>query len=64
MRDLTIGKNHSIGEYVLLGIQPKEPSDKLQIGNNATIRSHTVIYGGSKIGHNLQTGFKGFSQSL
>ena len=56
MRNVALGKNSSLGEYVLLGIQPKHPVGKLSIGDNATIRSHTVIYGGTKIGDNFQTG--------
>ena len=51
-----IGKNAKIGEYVLLGVKPRKPTNKLIIGDNAIIRSHTVIYAGSKIGNNFQTG--------
>ncbi len=51
-----MGKNAKIGKYALLGIQPKKPTGKLIIGDNAIIRSHTVIYAGNKIGNNFQTG--------
>ncbi len=51
-----IGKNAKIGEYVLLGVQPKKATEKLIIGDNAVIRSHTVIYAGNRIGDNFQTG--------
>ncbi|MCD6171912.1 MAG: hypothetical protein J7J36_05850 [Thermoplasmata archaeon] len=51
-----IGKNAKIGEYVLLGVEPRKPTTKLIIGDNAIIRSHTVIYAGNKIGNNFQTG--------
>lgn len=51
-----IGKNAKIGEYVLLGVEPKKPTGKLIIGKNAVIRSHSVIYAGNKIGDDFQTG--------
>jgi acetyltransferase-like isoleucine patch superfamily enzyme len=54
---IIIGTNPVIGEYVLLGVCPKGKTlDKLIIGDNATIRSHSVIYAGTRIGHNFQTG--------
>ncbi len=56
MKNVIIGNNARIGEYVLLGVEPRKPTRKLQIGNNAVIRSHTVIYAGNKIGDNFQTG--------
>ena len=51
-------KNANIGEYVVLGVVPtkiKEATETI-IGDNAVIRSHTVIYTGNKIGRNFQTG--------
>ena len=56
MRNVSLGKNAVIGEYVELGVQPKHPTADLTIGDQATIRSHTVIYAGNKIGNNFQTG--------
>ena len=56
MDKFEIGENAKIGEYVLLGVEPRKPAEKLVIGNNAVIRSHTVIYAGNKIGDNFQTG--------
>lgn len=56
MRKIKIGKNAKIGEYVLLGVEPRKPTGELQIGDNAVIRSHTIIYAGNKIGDNFQTG--------
>jgi acetyltransferase-like isoleucine patch superfamily enzyme len=52
-----VGSNPEIGEYVLTGVRPSgvEPG-KLVIGDNAVIRSHTVIYTGNSIGDNLRTG--------
>jgi acetyltransferase-like isoleucine patch superfamily enzyme len=49
-----IGANPTIGLFVTIGV---EYNDILTIiGDNAHIRSHSVIYGGSKIGSNFQTG--------
>lgn len=56
MAKIKIGENAKIGEYVLLGVEPRKPTTELVIGNNAVIRSHTVIYAGNKIGDNFQTG--------
>ncbi len=57
--NVTIGKNANIGEYVVIG-EPPRGSEAGQlptyIGDNAIIRSHTVIYAGNKIGNNFQTG--------
>jgi len=51
-----VGKNATIGEYVLLGVQPRKSTEELIVGDNATIRSHTVIYAGNVIGDDFQTG--------
>ena len=51
-----LGRNPTIGEYVLLGVAPEKRVGKLIIGDNAIIRSHSVLYAGSKIGDNLRTG--------
>jgi len=48
-----IGKDAEIGDYVLIG---HGEGEKTVIGDNAKIRSHTVIYAGTKIGNNFQTG--------
>lgn len=54
---MILGSNPFIGEYVLLGIYPKNgEAGKLVIGDNAIIRSHTVIYAGNRIGNGLRTG--------
>ncbi|MFH1789415.1 MAG: DapH/DapD/GlmU-related protein [Candidatus Altiarchaeota archaeon] len=56
--DVRLGVNPWIGEYVVLGVIPskmEKPSETV-IGDNAVIRSHTVIYAGNKIGDNFQTG--------
>ena len=53
---LIIGHNHDIGSYVCLGADPVSLEIPLIIGENAKIRSHSVIYRGSTIGNNFQTG--------
>jgi len=58
-QNVSIGKNASIGDFVILGVPPKNRRDgelKTIIGENAVIRSHTVIYAGNTIGDNFQTG--------
>ena len=56
MNDTFLGKHAKIEEHVLLDKQPKKLTKKLVIGDNAVIRSHTVIYAGNNIGNNFQTG--------
>lgn len=53
-----IGGNSTIGSFVILGLQGREPikNPTLSIAENATIRTFTVIYTGNKIGANFQTG--------
>ena len=52
-----LGKNPVLGDFLVLGISPvgKEVG-KLIIGDNAIIRSHSVIYAGTRIGDNFRTG--------
>ena len=57
--NVQIGKNAVIEEYVIIGVPPrgKKPGElSTIIGDDAVIRSHTVIYAGNKIGRNFQTG--------
>lgn len=57
--NVLLGDNVVIEDYVILGHPPKgrKPGElKLIIGDNAIIRSHSVIYSGNTIGHNFQTG--------
>ncbi|MCA9733131.1 MAG: N-acetyltransferase [Deferribacteres bacterium] len=51
-------ENQFVEPYCLLGIPPKnaDSDTKLQIGDHCYIRSHTVIYAGTKIGSHFQTG--------
>jgi len=57
--NVTIGLNCKIGDYTILGEVPKGNNSKdleTLIGDNAVIRSHTVIYAGNTIGRNFETG--------
>jgi len=55
---VALGEGCEIDEGVLIGYPSGGiiQSDRLIIGENARIRSGSVIYGGSEIGDNLQTG--------
>lgn len=56
-----LGKGCVIEDFVIIGAPPKgSVTGELEtvIGDNAVIRSHTVIYAGNKIGNNFQTGNK------
>lgn len=57
-RDVIIGKDPFIDREVVLGYMParKLQSVKVVIGDNAVIRSNTVIYAGVRIGDCLETG--------
>ena len=58
-KNVEFGNNLNTGEYVVIGIPPiggKESELRTIIGDNALIRSHTVIYAGNVIGDNFQTG--------
>jgi len=50
-----IGNNRQIQDFVEIGKYP-EDSQETVIGDNAIIRSHSVIYAGNRIGHDFQTG--------
>jgi len=56
--EVVIGEGHRIDRGVLLGypVERKIRSKALAIGKRARIRSGSVIYQGSKIGDNLETG--------
>jgi acetyltransferase-like isoleucine patch superfamily enzyme len=59
--NVTLGKNCIIEDFVIIGAPPKGyRAGELEtiIGDNAVIRSHTVIYAGNTIGINVQTGNK------
>jgi acetyltransferase-like isoleucine patch superfamily enzyme len=57
--NVILGKNVIIEDYAIIGKPPagtQEGELKTVIGDNAVIRSHTVIYAGNVIGNNFQTG--------
>ena len=59
--NVKLGKNVVIEDFCLIGVPPRGAKDgelETVIGDNSTIRSHTVIYAGNKIGNNFQTGNK------
>jgi acetyltransferase-like isoleucine patch superfamily enzyme len=57
--NVELGKNIIIEDFCIIGAPFKgQKNEKTIIGNNAIIRSHTVIYAGNIIGKNFQTGNK------
>jgi len=59
--NVKLGKNIIVEKFAIIGV-PLKDSQSLEIetviGDNAIIRSHTVIYAGNNIGSNFQTGNK------
>lgn len=56
-----LGQNCVVEDFAVIGAPPKGcKSGELEtvIGDNAVIRSHTVIYAGNRIGDNFQAGNK------
>ncbi len=53
--DSVIGDDASIGAFVVLGDEPAD-AGWLTIGRGATIRSHTVVYRGTRIGDEFHAG--------
>jgi acetyltransferase-like isoleucine patch superfamily enzyme len=54
-----LGENAFLGDYVIIGYPPagKAPGElRTIIGDNLTIRSHSVIYAGNTIGNRFTTG--------
>ena len=59
--NVILGKNCIIEDFVIIGSPPRGlNSGEIEtiIGDNAIIRSHTVICAGNRIGNNFQTGNK------
>jgi UDP-3-O-[3-hydroxymyristoyl] glucosamine N-acyltransferase len=57
--NVSIGDGSRIEDFVIIGVPPagaQEGELKVDIGDRATIRSHTVIYAGNVIGHRFQAG--------
>lgn len=58
---VTLGAGSIVEDYAIIGSPPRgKKAGELMtiIGKGATIRSHTVIYAGNRIGDNFQTGNK------
>ena len=57
--DVVLGDNVVVEDFCIIGAPFRgQDGEKTVIGNNAVIRSHTVIYGGNTIGEGFQTGNK------
>jgi acetyltransferase-like isoleucine patch superfamily enzyme len=59
--NVSLGKGCVVEDFVIIGAPQKgyKPGElKTIIGDNAIIRSHTVIYAGNRIGNNFHTGNK------
>ncbi len=59
--NVKLGRNVRIEDFCIIGCPPRdaEPGElSTTIGDNAIIRSHTVIYAGTKIGKNFSSGNK------
>jgi acetyltransferase-like isoleucine patch superfamily enzyme len=55
--NVQFGANITVGDFCIIGIPFKDYSGQTTlIGDNAIIRSHTVIYAGNQIGKNFHTG--------
>src|SRR3989338_11664076 len=57
--NVQLGHEVEIGYYTIIGLPISSKSNEVEltiIGDKATIRSHTVIYAGNKIGNNFKTG--------
>ena len=55
--NVVIGKGSKIGDFCTIGEETSEQnSEPLEIGENSLIRSHSVLYAGSKLGSELETG--------
>lgn len=57
--NVQLGRDVEIGPYVVLGMPPRGASPgemPLVIGDRCVIRSHSVVYAGTTIGNDVQTG--------
>lgn len=48
--------NVVIGDFAIIGHPCVQPDAETTIGNDSIIRSHTIIYAGTRIGSNFQSG--------
>lgn len=53
-----VGANCILGEYQMDHYRKEEKNHPLEIGENAIVRSGSIIYGDCKIGDNFQTGHR------
>jgi acetyltransferase-like isoleucine patch superfamily enzyme len=59
--NVTLGEGTVVEDFCIIGTPPRGAAAgemPTSIGDGATIRSHTVIYAGNRIGRNFQTGNK------
>lgn len=57
--NVRLGQNVTVEDFCVIGATYEGwNGEETVIGDNAVIRSHTVIYAGNKIGNNFQTGNK------
>jgi acetyltransferase-like isoleucine patch superfamily enzyme len=57
--NVRLGNNAQVDDFVVLGrpARGREPGEvPLEIGDDAVLRSHTVVYAGTRIGHRFQAG--------
>lgn len=57
--NVRLGENAQIDDFVIIGVPPRgvQPGElETVIGDNAHVRSHTVIYAGNRIGDDFATG--------
>ncbi len=52
-KNVELGHNVTVGPFCIIG---QDDGEATVIGDDSTIRSHTVIYGGNTIGRHFQTG--------
>jgi acetyltransferase-like isoleucine patch superfamily enzyme len=55
-RNVKIGPRTRIGSYCIIGDVENQCRGDLQINEDSIVRSHSVIYGGSEFGSQLETG--------
>ena len=53
--DTVVPDDAAIGPFCVLGVDPAG-SSPLRLGSGATVRSHTVLYRGTQIGHRFHAG--------
>jgi len=54
--DAELAEGVVVGPYCVLGLDPEAEADPLEIGPGAVIRSHTVLYRGTRIGEGFHAG--------